>query len=105
MFKRMLKLTDDEFQELKNLAGTNLKKKRFCEHEPLEKAIILISLVNFGKGNTYILKDFTVGLKLKDCSVLFDIIEKPVEKNRLVIDINKFENLWMNIGEYKIVHN
>jgi len=97
LFKRLLKLTNDEFQELKNLAGRNLKKKRFCEHDLLEKAIILISLVNIGKGHTYILKDFTVGLSLKESSVLLDIIEKSVEKNRLVIDINTKNSLWMDM--------
>ena len=95
LFKRLLKLTDDEFQELKNVAGSNIKNKRFCEHKPLEKAIILLSLVNLGKGHTYILKDFTAGLHEKDRRILDEIIEKPVEKNRLIIDINTKGFLWL----------
>jgi ABC-type Na+ transport system ATPase subunit NatA len=60
-------------------------KCRFCELEPVERAVILLDLCLLREAKIYILKDFSSGIFQHSLPQLIDKLEQLKEKNLLIL--------------------
>jgi ABC-type transport system involved in multi-copper enzyme maturation permease subunit len=93
-FKRTLKLTDEEFNELKQSAGPDLLKKPFAELDTKQKINILLAIIKLDKWPIIVLHDLTFGLKVKEATKISEKIMAMELDNTLIIDIVTKGDTW-----------
>jgi hypothetical protein len=92
--KRTLKLTAEEFNELKQSAGPELLKKPFADLDTKQKINILLAIINLDKWPIILLHDLTFGLKLKEAAKISEKIMAMELDNTLIIDIVTKGDVW-----------
>jgi hypothetical protein len=93
-FKRTLKLTDEEFNELKQSAGPDLLKKPCAELDTKQKINILLAIIKLNKWPIIVLHDLTFGLKVKEATEISEKIMAMELDNTLIIDIVTKGDTW-----------
>lgn len=87
LLKKLLRLTGEEYRELKSKAGSHHLKKLFSVLELGDKANIMLSAAELGKWQTLILDDFSLGLPSDIRSELAERIQKLKKQGVMILDI------------------
>ncbi len=104
LFKRLLKLTKEEFSELKTSVGKDNLKKRFADLKKTEKANILLSIAELSKFKMYIFNDFAFDLPKSFRVDLPERVDKLKHEDTIVLDIVTIGDLWVDNDKYIMVN-
>lgn len=97
--KHLLKLTKTEFQSLKDpLIGTSWNKP-LGKLRTMEKAGILLSMIELNKSGIFLVKDFAAALRKEESFDLSIRISKFNLENALLVHLVTDGNVWLNSGE------
>ena len=89
-----MKLTAEEFNELKQSADPGLLKKRFADLDTIQKINLLLAIINLDKWPIIVLHDFAFGLKVEEADKISEKIMAMELDNTLIIDIVIKGNPW-----------
>ncbi|MDQ1352192.1 MAG: type transport system ATP-binding protein [Acidobacteriota bacterium] len=85
-FKRLFKLSAEEFLSLKDAVGKANLNKYFIKLSKVQKTRLLLTLVSFGKNQVYILDDFGNGSTTKDRAEMNNLSALLRDKDIIVLD-------------------
>ncbi|MCX6579805.1 MAG: ABC transporter permease subunit [Candidatus Aminicenantes bacterium] len=86
-FKRLFKLSAEEFLSLKDAAGKANLNKYFVKLSKVQKTKLLLTLVSFGKNQVYILDDFGNGSTINDRAEMNKLSTLLRDKSIIVLDL------------------
>ena len=99
LFKHMMRLTKGEFHELKRSLRTISWNKNFGKLQTVEKANILLSMIEQKKCEIYLLKDFASALRMEESFDMSNRLSNFNMENSLLINFVTDGNVWLNSGE------
>jgi len=99
-FKKLLKITKEEFSELKTNVGKENLKKRFADLKITDKANILLFIVEMNKCKTYVFYNFAYDLPKNFRIDLPERMAKLIQEDTMVIDLVSKGDLWIDSDKY-----
>jgi hypothetical protein len=99
LFKRMMGLTKKEFQALKSSVNPASWSEPFGKLQTVEKANILLSMIELSKCGIYLLRNFASALRMEESFDLSNRLLKFNMENTLLVNLVTDGNVWLNSGE------
>jgi hypothetical protein len=94
--KKVMKLPDEKFQEIKNSLDSKILDQRFANIEKIEKAKLLLRMALMTNKQVYIFDNFVSGIPDTLRWELAKILEENTGKNTTVIDLVSNGDSWLN---------
>jgi hypothetical protein len=100
LYKRLLKISKKEFNELKTNVGKEILKKRFADLKITDKANILLLIAELNKCKIYVFYNFAVDLPKNFRIDLPERVDQLIHEDTMVIDLVSKGDIWTSSEKY-----
>jgi hypothetical protein len=94
--KRIMKLPEKKFQEVKNSLDNKILDQRFADMEKIEKAKLMLRMALPANKKVFVFDNFAAGIPGNLRSELAQILEENIGAGTVVIDLVSNDDRWLN---------
>ena len=104
LFKRLLKISKEDFQKIVSGVDLSLLKKYFNKLENHEKALLLLKVAQMKEKSTIVIDNITLGIPDDFQKEIREAVRELKNNGSLIINIFSDQNLWMEPDSFSAIN-
>ena len=100
LFKRLLKVSNEKFNEIIAGLDKSIPDKRFETLEPADRLEVLLKVVQMKKSPVYIFEDITIGVNGDNVEEIRAFFQDLKESGALIVDLFTIGSPWATVDSY-----